>query len=168
MTGLLRNARIGAGGPVRDIAVAEGRIVHIGQSLPSGAESLDLDGRTVLPGLWDAHVHSVQWAAARRRIDVSAAGSAAEAVEIIGKNAPSGVIFGGGFRDGLWSDSPHKDMLEAALPGRQVLITSNDLHTAWLSPAALAVVGAGGHSTGVVREEECFAITAAFPQASVE
>ncbi len=169
MSLLLRNARLGPAGPIADIAIADGRIDAIGPDLPVSAESANVDGRTVLPGLWDAHVHSVQWAAARRRIDVSGARSAVDAAAILAKNAPAeGIVFGSGFRDGLWPDLPHKDLLEGALPGRVVAVASNDLHTAWLSPAALNLVGSGNHPTGVVREQECFAVTAALPQATAD
>jgi hypothetical protein len=165
---LLRNARIGPHGPIGDIEVADGSIAAIGRPGAASAEHLDLDGRTVLPGLWDAHVHSVQWSAARRRIDVSAATSAHEAALLLAKNASEGMIFGSGFRDGLWPDLPHKDVLQAILPGREVAVSSNDLHTVWLSPAALALVGAADHPTGVFREHECFAIMAELPQADAD
>jgi predicted amidohydrolase YtcJ len=166
---LLRNARLGPAGPMADIAIADGRIEAIAPDLPAAGELVDVDGRTVLPGLWDAHVHSVQWAAARRRVDLSGARSALDAAAILAKNAPAeGIVFGSGFRDGLWPDQPHKDLLQGALPGRPVVVASNDLHTAWLSPAALDLVGFGDHATGVVREQECFAVTAAVPQAGAD
>lgn len=169
MSLLLRNARLGPAGPIAHIAISSGRIDAIGPDLPPHGELIDLDGRTVLPGLWDAHVHSVQWAAARRRINVSGAKSAVDAAAMLAKNAPAdGIVFGSGFRDGLWPDLPHKDLLEGALPGRAVVVASNDLHTAWLSPAALALVGSGNHSTGVVREQECFAVTVSLPQATAD
>jgi imidazolonepropionase-like amidohydrolase len=54
----------GLGGPVladRTILIAEGRIAAVYPSgsrpAPAGAERLDLTGRTVIPGLIDAHVH---------------------------------------------------------------------------------------------------------------
>jgi imidazolonepropionase-like amidohydrolase len=54
------------------IVVGGGRIRAVGTDpvVPAGAERVDLDGRTVLPGLWDTHVHVEQWAAARRRLDL--------------------------------------------------------------------------------------------------
>lgn len=41
-----------------DILVSDGKILEIGRGL-SGDENIDLDGRTVLPGLIDAHIHMV-------------------------------------------------------------------------------------------------------------
>lgn len=61
---LLRNARVldGSGGPARaglDVLVEAGRIAAVGAALPApeGAKVLDLGGRTLLPGLIDAHTH---------------------------------------------------------------------------------------------------------------
>ena len=39
-----------------DIRVEEGRIAEIGDA-PSGAESLDMEGRWLMPGFIDNHVH---------------------------------------------------------------------------------------------------------------
>jgi hypothetical protein len=68
-------------------------------------------------------------------------------------------VTGAGFRDALWPDLPHKDLLAAALPDRAVALSSQDLHTLWLSPAALAAIGFD-HPTGVLVEDECYRATA--------
>lgn len=46
-------------GPVQDVLVADGRIAAAGTNLqaPSGTRRIDITGRTVMPGLIDAHVH---------------------------------------------------------------------------------------------------------------
>ncbi|WP_285705862.1 amidohydrolase family protein [Microtetraspora sp. NBRC 16547] len=165
---LLRNARVGLGGPVRHVLIEGGRVAAV-RDEPPGAESrhtsdiedVDLEGATVLPGLWDAHVHSVQWAEARRRIDLSGARSAREAAELVRPHLRSTELtMGYGFRDALWPDEPDGSLLPADLPA---VLISNDLHTAWLSAAALALVGRGGHPTGVLRERECYDAMAALP-----
>ncbi|GAA5066631.1 hypothetical protein HNP84_000980 [Thermocatellispora tengchongensis] len=173
---LLRNVRIGPGGPVRDLRVREGRITLIAggpDPLPGepGEEVFDAEGGTVLPGLWDMHVHSVQWAVARRRVDLSAAPTARAAADLVAAAAagrPGEFVVGYGFRDGLWPDTPHKDMLQAVAPGRALMLVSNDLHTAWCSPAALELVGQPGHPTGVLLEQDCYAAMAALPQAPAD
>lgn len=135
---------------------------------PPGAEVVDLGGATVLPGLWDSHVHSVQWALARRRVDLSAAGSAREAAQVAREAVrarPGETVLGYGFRDALWPDVPHVGLL----PGEAtVVLVSNDLHTAWLSRAALAMTGYGDHPTGVLREHECFEVLTRMPSASAD
>ena len=44
---------------------------------------VNLDGRYVIPGLWDEHVHMTQWALAANRIDLSGAASAREAADVV-------------------------------------------------------------------------------------
>src|SRR5262245_33387496 len=41
------------------LTVKNGRILNVGQarSLGPGAKTIDLGGRAVIPGFWDAHVH---------------------------------------------------------------------------------------------------------------
>ena len=60
----LRNARVfdsisGVVGLPSTVVIADGLIesVTVGDTVPAGAESLDLGGRIVLPGLIDCHVH---------------------------------------------------------------------------------------------------------------
>ncbi|MEV4105220.1 amidohydrolase family protein [Nonomuraea sp. NPDC049649] len=158
---LLRNARVGLSGPVRHVLITDGRVAEVSAEPCPADQSVDVQGATLLPGLWDAHVHAVQWAQARRRVDLSGARSAREAVSLMLPG--SGLSVGYGFRDGLWPDTPSKEMLETAAPGRPIVMISNDLHTAWLSPAALALIGRGDHPTGVLREQECYAAVAALP-----
>ncbi len=168
---LLRRVRVGLGGPTRDVRLADGTVTAIEPTGadPDGAEVIDGRGGTLLPGLRDRHVHMSQWAVALQRIDLSSAGSAADAVALTvqadrHRTGPTpDVLHGYGFRDGLWPDSPHKDMLEAALPGRAVALVSNDLHCVWLSPAALHAIDLD-HPTGLLREDECFDARARLPE----
>ncbi|QRP48273.1 amidohydrolase [Amycolatopsis sp. FDAARGOS 1241] len=168
---LLRRVRVGLDGALADVRVNDGRVAAIeepGAGSGFAARVLDGHGGTLLPGLVDAHVHVVQWAAFRRRIPLGDARSAAEAVELLLQrllSAPGGdLVVGAGFRDGLWPDEPHKEMLQRALPGRAVALFSADLHTLWLSPAALKLIGRD-HPTGVLLENDCMTATAALPSA---
>jgi cytosine deaminase len=55
---ILRRARVADNRPLVDIAIADGRILALGQTVPQPAASeWDLEGRAVLPGLIDAHAH---------------------------------------------------------------------------------------------------------------
>jgi imidazolonepropionase-like amidohydrolase len=59
--------------PIRDatIVLRDGRISSIGAapaSLPAGAETIDVQGRWVLPGLMDAHTHIADLAAMKRAL----------------------------------------------------------------------------------------------------
>ncbi|MFE3737313.1 amidohydrolase family protein [Streptomyces sp. NPDC059134] len=162
----LRRVRLGAGGPLCDVRTGGGRVTEIRPSpgAPGGGPCVDLDGRTLLPGLWDGHVHIVRWAVARRRLDLAGLGSARAAASAAGARAatlpPGETLAGYGFRDGLWPDAPHKDLLDALVPDRPVLLVGADLHSAWANSPALALLGLGDHPTGLLRERESFHATA--------
>ena len=164
MTGLvLRNGRIDGGDPV-DLLIEDGVVVQIGIGLTCD-RSIDLEGRHVVPGLWDDHVHFSQHALAQHRVDVSAAGSASEAAAIMAAAAmvrqpePGLPLVGVGFRDGLWPDSPTATMLDAVTGVLPTVLISADLHCCWLNTAALDRFGVGAHPTGILREDDAFRIT---------
>lgn len=167
----LRRVRLGAGGPLSDVRIANGLVNAVypadAPNAHPGDRNIDLDGRTLLPGLWDAHLHIVQWAGARRRLDLSGAVSARAAAECARNRAagmpPREMLIGYGYRDGLWPDQPHKDLLDALLLDRPTVLVSADLHTAWINSAGLALLGRADHPTGVLREEECLKATAQLP-----
>ncbi|MEU6139702.1 amidohydrolase [Streptomyces sp. NPDC047081] len=167
----LTRVRLGAGGPLGSVRVADGKVVAVTEE-ELGGPALDLDGRTVLPGLWDAHVHAAQWAGNRHRVDLAGLDSARAVAEAVRKHAaglPAGeVLLGQGFRDGLWPDIPDKALLDAVCPDRPVALISADLHAAWLNSAGLALIGRRGHETGLLREHECFEAMQALPEVSVE
>lgn len=148
-------------GRLVDVQVRGGVVAAITEPGALAGESVDGQGGHLLPGLVDSHVHMQQLAANRRRIPLQEAKSAAHAVELV-LDSTEEWVFGANFVDGLWPDAPHKDLLERALPGRKVALFSGDLHTLWLSPAALAELGVD-HPTGVLVEAECMAVTARLP-----
>jgi predicted amidohydrolase YtcJ len=106
---------------------------------------IDLEGRWVLPALWDHHVHFGQWAMGSRRLDLSPAGSAAEAAALVSRAIavnppePGTVFLASGFRDGLWPDVPSAELLEfGEIP---VALLSGDVHSLWTNRAALRMLG---------------------------
>ncbi|MFE5671863.1 amidohydrolase [Agromyces sp. NPDC056523] len=164
----------GAGAPV-DVHVADGtvRAVVPAGGAPSvdvadgtsGAERLDLDGRWIVPGLWDRHVHLAQWAMAARRLDLAAVSSAAEAAELVAAAVRDGAreVVGMGYRDGLWSDRQRIDLLDCVAGDVPVVLVSGDLHSCWVNSAAGRRHGllerAG--TSGVLREDDCFRLVRA-------
>ena len=163
----IRNARpLGGHDPV-DLVVRGGIIAAIAPAgaldIVDGPDVIDADGRFVLPGLWDEHVHMTQWAQARRRIDVGAAESAAEAAAIVrsalsARDTLDEVVVGTGFRDGLWPDVPTAAVLDGVLADRPLVLISADVHAAWLNSAAMVRFGIDT-GDGLLREEAAFAVT---------
>lgn len=158
---LIRNVVLAAGGPTFEVQTIGGRIAEV---TPSGSASravegeiLDGRGGALLPSFVDNHVHLTQWVASLTRIDVSESDSAVAVVDILVRSEERyghGILRAQGFRDALWPDAPHKDVLQRALPDRLVAITSMDLHTLWLSPALLAELSID-HPTGILRDHDC-------------
>ncbi|GHD78280.1 hypothetical protein CLV85_1264 [Salinibacterium amurskyense] len=134
-------------------------------------ESVDLDGRWIMPGLWDQHVHSSMWAQQSQRIDLSHTTSATEvAVTLATSVLPQseGIIVGQGFRDALWPDQPTRALLDSAVSDIAVVLVSGDLHSCWLNSLALERFGFYDHPTGFLREEEAFAVGSALSRVEPE
>jgi predicted amidohydrolase YtcJ len=167
----LRNATValGHGTEPVDIVIERGRITSVGAAASAVGEVIDLEGRPVVPGLWDQHTHMNQWALRTHRLDIAPAGSAREAAAMVAQalaTAPPEIgpdgepitFVANGFRDGVWPDAPNLADLDAAGGGIPVVLISFDLHATWLNTAALERYGHAGHPTGLLREAEAFDI----------
>jgi len=131
------------------------------------ADVLDLDGRWLMPGLVDRHVHFTLWSKHRNRVSVAGMGSAAEVAHAVrlalvdleeahrGASVP---LVARGFQDALWPDIPTAEALDwaAARVGqlhRPIVLISHDLHSVWINSAAAARYGT---EPGLLRENEAF------------
>lgn len=163
-----------------DVTLTEGRISaiephrHAADAAGDTAaerDTVDLDGRWIMPGLWDQHVHSSMWAQQSQRIDLSHTTSATEvAVTLATSVLPQseGIIVGQGFRDALWPDQPTRALLDSAVSDIAVVLVSGDLHSCWLNSLALERFGFYDHPTGFLREEEAFAVGSALSRVEPE
>src|SRR5699024_11664982 len=122
---------------VMDVAIADGHVVAVEQGstsrrrevgVPAGttavgtraadAAQLPADGAWLMPGLWDAHVHPTDWAAARHRLDLSGCPArsrvlAAVAARLAAEPAIDELI-GVGLRHALWTQGRRGDLLDGA------------------------------------------------------
>lgn len=147
-----------------EVAVERGEVTAIGPRLDrSDLPRLDLEGRTLVRGLRDEHVHFTQWTLATKRLDLTSAESASETAALVGgvDAAPDEVIIGVGFRDGLWSDEPTTGLLDAAGRGNPVVLISGDLHCVWLNEAASRLFDVDVDESGLLREDAAFAVQVA-------
>lgn len=164
----MRGARLVGREGVWDVRISRGVIRDIDAHIRAehGEETLDLAGRWLIPGLWDAHVHLMQWAQVARRFDVSPAASAAEAAELVRRYVAEhperdGVLVGFGYRAATWPDQPSTEMLDEAAPGRAVVLVSGDLHSGWFSTPALHAFERQPDPSGLVREEDFLTVASA-------
>lgn len=140
-----------------DVRIEHGLIAEVGKHL--GTPDIDLAGRWLIPGLWDHHVHFTQWTLTSQRIDLSSAASAVQAAELLrGADGSADIVIGANFRDGLWPDAPSRAVLDGATGAVPAVLVSGDLHCVWLNSAALARFGHPEHPTGLLVEEDAFAV----------
>ncbi|MEQ7156647.1 amidohydrolase [Brevundimonas aurifodinae] len=140
--------------PAEVVIARDGRIAYVGPAAgaPSteGLEVIDLGGATLFPGFTDGHAHldGIGW----RELTLNLEGSASlvEAMARLTAWAeanPEGVIIGRGWIETRWPESENGARfltsadLDAAAPGRLVLLQRADGHATVASTAALARLG---------------------------
>ena len=137
---------------VEALLVRAGRVAAIGgfeemRALAGpGARVEDLGGATMTPGLTDAHVHLTTYGLSLRRVDLNAAPTLQDALEMIGRAARTGDgwVRGIGWDVHRWGRLPTRQELDAVCPARPCYFQSHDIHGAWLNSAALAACGITG------------------------
>ncbi|MDQ6659692.1 MAG: amidohydrolase [Chloroflexota bacterium] len=140
------------------------------------SDSIDLHGKTVLPGFTDAHIHLLSTAYRSHYIDAEACRSEEEVAEMVGQRAvqtPTGQwIQGGQWYKDNWSNKnfPTRASLDAAAPEHPVALWSKDGHLLWVNSLALQRAGitaetpqpkngailrdGSGEPTGILQEQE--------------
>ncbi|QBR93103.1 amidohydrolase [Nocardioides euryhalodurans] len=162
---LLRRARLvdvdGAGGPGEpvDVRVTAGVVTAVGADVADpGLPEVDADGRWLMPGLWDHHVHLAQWTLASARLDLAGARSADQAVALVRERLaewPDLPVIGWGHRPTAWPEEPVVSMLDAIGTDQPIILIAGDGHHAWLNSTALMML-AMPLREGVVAEAEWF------------
>jgi predicted amidohydrolase YtcJ len=125
---------------------------QVRRELAREVEFIDLQGRTVLPGLVDSHVHFIWWALNLRLADLGPARSEDHALELLRANsadtAPGEWIVGFGWSHNLWDRPalPSAESLDRIFPNNPVYLSSKCGHVAWVNSAAMAA-GEISHAT---------------------
>lgn len=136
--------------PAEVVVVRGGRIAYVGDAdeAPStdGIETVDLGGATLFPGFTDGHAHldGIGWREMTLNLEGSA--SVAEAMARLAAWAeahPEGPIVGRGWIETHWPEGRFltRQDLDAAAPGRIVLLSRADGHAVVASTPALAAAG---------------------------
>lgn len=132
------------------VQVRDGRIVYVGPAADApaadGLEVVDLKGAALFPGFTDGHAHldGIGW----RELTLNLEGSASVAEAMARLTAwagahPDGPIIGRGWIETHWPEARFLTAadLDAAAPGRVVLLSRADGHAVVASSAALAAAG---------------------------
>jgi predicted amidohydrolase YtcJ len=142
---------------VESLLVENGRVLAAGpddatrRQAPTGVEREMLDGRLVLPGLVDAHLHLAEIARASRSLDLTDARSF-DAIRTLVRRwdgeHPVGPIVGRGWHEARLKEgrAPTLREIDPAVPHRAVVLVHESGHAALLNSTALAAVGIDGDS----------------------
>jgi predicted amidohydrolase YtcJ len=154
---IVHNARMYTAGDARPQATAAavrgGRFVAVGQDadilkLKGGATAVvDLAGRTVVPGLEDAHGHFTSLGASLQRLDFRGLEDYDDVVAMVRRRAatarPGEWILGGGWDQNRWTDTsfPTHEKLDRAAPNHPVYLKRVDGHAGLANAAAMRLAG---------------------------
>jgi predicted amidohydrolase YtcJ len=152
-----------------ELTIHDGRITESTGVTP---RRIDLQGRTVLPGFTDSHVHFPTWAMAQQQVRLEGTRTLEEALARVAEAAagcpPGRWLRGLGWREGDWTPhvEPTRHDLDRAAPGVPIALMSRDYHSLWVSSTALehahgdleidggvVVTDGAGEPTGVLKEE---------------
>lgn len=136
------------------IAIKDGKILYVGTT--SGAEAykgsatkiVDLNGKIVMPGLVDAHVHA-PGTALTELFDIylyesiTKEQTLADIKAFVDSHPDLQEYWGSGYTVGMAGDSkgPKAEWLDEICPDKPMILTSNDGHNLWLNSKAMEMNG---------------------------
>ncbi len=135
------------------LAVRAGHIIYVGTdggalALKGPAtQTVDAGGRTVIPGMTDAHAHLLGLAEALRQVDLNGTATYEEVIARVvakAKSARPGVWLGGrGWDQNDWpvKNFPTHDALSRAIPDNPVVLGRVDGHALLANAAAMKAAG---------------------------
>ncbi|MDR0662516.1 MAG: amidohydrolase [Spirochaetaceae bacterium] len=133
------------------IVVKGGRILYVGddataqKKYSSASQAVDLEGKTVIPGLIESHMHYLLLGEILDRIDIFQNSKA----EILSKvKAEADKLSDGewivsmGWNNVLWGeDYPTKEELDVVAPNNPVFLSRVDGHSTWVNSLTLQIAG---------------------------
>ena len=140
---------------VSAMAVKDGVILRLGSDREILAlkepqtELVDLEGKLVLPGFCDSHLHILSYAIAKRQIPLADTGTFAEAARLCREDAEQARaegrwVIGSNFNEGHWSDThkmPDRHDLDAIAADVPIYLQRACSHIACLNTRALQLAG---------------------------
>ncbi len=154
---IITQAEVWTGDPNRPaaeaVAVVGDRIAAVGSAAEVGlwrgkhTQELAAQGRLLLPGFNDAHVHFIDGGLQLDSVDLKDSATAEEFVRRVAlhveKVIPGDWILGGGWDEKRWDRPvlPTKEVIDPFTPDLPVLLHRCDLHTALANSVALRLAG---------------------------
>ncbi|MCY3836763.1 MAG: amidohydrolase [Anaerolineaceae bacterium] len=169
---------------VTALAIGDGRILATGADEEMlalagvGTKRENLEGRDVLPGLTDAHIHWQHTALSLRSVNVYEVPSREEALRRVAERAAVTTagewLLGDGWRQDVWEDRafPTAAELDAVAPVHPAMLTDKSGHAAWVNSAALRIAGLDASSEdppgGSLQRDENGALTGVLFETAIE
>jgi predicted amidohydrolase YtcJ len=170
----------------RILAVGDGSAMGSGSRLSdllvAGGEVLDLQGRCVLPGLTDSHIHFTWYALGMRHVDLTGATALGEVLALAAGRAqetePGEWILGRGWDQEHWPERrfPTAADLDSVAPEHAVMLRAKSGHALVANARALSLAGitaqtpdppggrigrdVEGHPNGMLFEDSAMALVA--------
>jgi predicted amidohydrolase YtcJ len=172
------------------LAIQSDRIFVIGSDAEvfaaacPGAETFDLEGKTVWPGLTDAHIHLEHYSRFLQMVDCETP-TQQECLDRVAQKAqttsPGVWVRGHGWNQNVWAEGfGSAALLDQIAPHNPVYLTAKSLHAAWANSAALHQAGisantpdpenghierdANGQPTGILFETAMELVEQALPE----
>jgi hypothetical protein len=192
---VITNATVWTGDPlqpdVNAVAILGDRIVDVGSSREidrwraAATTVIDAEGRRVLPGFNDAHVHLIDGGTALDNVNLKDAETPAEFTRRIGvraKTKPGEWILGGEWDDQRWTPAalPTRQLIDDVTNATPVFVTRYDGHMALANSTALGRAGitestpdppggaivrdANGYPTGVLKDAAMESVARVIPK----
>jgi len=165
---------------VQAIGIGDGKILAMGGNddilslAHSSTAKINLNGRLVVPGFIDSHIHFYEWSLKLGDLQLEKLKSIEELFEVVkqrSRDLPTGQwIMGQGWNETDWPEAvmPNRTLLDQVAPDHPVLLWRCDLHLAVANSKALQIAGidhntadppegrierdSSGNPTGILRE----------------
>ncbi|MFC9599065.1 amidohydrolase [Peribacillus butanolivorans] len=177
------------------LAIKGQELIYVGNKgqakkyIGSNTKVIDLEGKTVIPGLNDGHLHFPSMG--MNLLQISGFNKHKEEIlnlvkEEAGRREPGEWILGYGWNHELWPDKkfPTKEELDAVAPDNPVMLQRVDAHSIWVNSKALEIGGitkdthdpqggeilrdSNGEPTGVLIDTAGISVTSKIPPYSTE
>jgi hypothetical protein len=135
------------------VAIKDGRIVFVGTNddakdfIGHDTQVVELNGRMVVPGFQDAHVHPISAGVEANACNLNGLENVDAYIAAVKKYADEHPdepwITGGGWSMAAFGPGAlaRRELIDAVVPDRPVLLYSQDGHTTWANSKALEIAG---------------------------
>ena len=179
------------------VAIYGSKIIAVGETedvqrlVGRSTKVIDLQGKTVIPGLIDCHIHFISYALRAQEITLDGVASLGKVLEKIAMRVETVKsekwIMGGGWDKNLWAlgRNPNREDLDEVSMNNPVALESKDCHTLWVNSLALSKASITketmnppggeierdpktGEATGILKENAIHLVKSVLPESTVE